>query len=166
MAEARVSPITVRPAEARDAGLQQAFFAGLSHESRYHRFMSPLREVPAALLEQLTRVDQRDHVALLAETGGAVIGEARYVRDGTAAEFAVAVADAWQGLGLGRRLLTELEHRAATTGVQRLVGDTLRSNAGMIALGRRAGFAIRPGAGGLWTVQQVKDLGAEVPLAA
>jgi acetyltransferase len=166
MAEARVSPITVRPAEAQDAGLQQAFFAGLSHESRYHRFMSPLREVPAALLDILTRVDQDRHVALLAEADGAVIGEARYVRDGEAAEFAVAVADAWQGRGLGRSLLAALETRAIAAGVHRLAGDTLRGNAGMIALGRRAGFAIRPGAGGLWTVRLVKDIVADARLAA
>jgi GNAT superfamily N-acetyltransferase len=138
------APITVRPAQPEDAERQGAFFAGLSHDARYHRFMSPLREVPAGLL-----------------------GEARYVRDGDgAAEFAIAVADAWQGRGLGRRLLAELEDRASAAGVRRLVGDTLRGNAGMIGLARKVGYAVLPGAGGLWTLRLAKNLASEMRIAA
>lgn len=159
--------VTIRPALPQDAELQQAFFAGLSHDARYHRFMSPIRELSPALLATLTRVDQRNHVALFAEAGGTVIGEARYVRDGDdAAEFAVAVADAWQGRGLGRRLLARLEQDAAAAGVRRLVGDTLRGNAGMIRLARRAGYAVLPGASGLWTARLVKDLASGMRIAA
>jgi acetyltransferase len=161
------APITVRPAQPEDAERQGAFFAGLSHDARYHRFMSPLREVPAGLLARLTEVDQDRHVALLAEADGAVIGEARYVRDGDgAAEFAIAVADAWQGRGLGRRLLAELEDRASAAGVRRLVGDTLRGNAGMIGLARKVGYAVLPGAGGLWTLRLAKNLASEMRIAA
>jgi len=160
-------PITVRPALTQDAELQRAFFAGLSHEARYYRFMSPIRELSPALLARLTEVDQCRHVALLAEAAGGVVGEARYVLDGRGdAEFALAVAEAWQGRGLGHRLLTQLEALAAAAGAGRMVGDTLRANAGMIALARRAGYALRPGVDGLWTARLVKRLAGDARLAA
>jgi acetyltransferase len=76
-----------------------------------------------------------------------VIAEARYVRttqDPAAAEFAVSVAEDWQGRGLARLLLGKLVCRAAAAGIERMVGETLASNWRMLTLARKAGFAIRP----------------------
>jgi acetyltransferase len=75
-----------------------------------------------------------------------VIAEARYVRqaDPTVAEFAVSVAEAWQGKRLASLLLAKLACRAAAAGIERMVGETLASNARMLALARKAGFTIRP----------------------
>ena len=74
-----------------------------------------------------------------------LIAEARYARlaDRMSAEFAIAVAEGWQGLGLASLLLNKLICRAASAGITHLVGETLASNARMIALARRAGFSVR-----------------------
>jgi len=142
--------VVIRPVLPQDAELTVAFFRSLSGPARYDRFMSPMRELPAELLERFTQVDYRDHVALVAEvfTGGreTVIAEARYVRlpDRAAAEFAVSVAEAWQGRGLARLMLGKLACRAAAAGVTRMVGETLATNGRMLALARKAGFAVRP----------------------
>ena len=75
-----------------------------------------------------------------------MIAEARYVRgpDPTVAEFAVSVAEAWQGNKLASLLLGKLACRAAAAGVRRMVGETLATNAKMISLARKAGFTIAP----------------------
>ena len=73
-----------------------------------------------------------------------MVAEARYVRsaDSSVAEFAVSVADQWQGQGLASRLLSTLLCRASTAGVQRMVGETLATNDKMLHLARKAGFTI------------------------
>ena len=75
-----------------------------------------------------------------------MIAEARYVRrpDSLDAEFAVSVAEAWQGKKLASLLLGKLACRAAAAGVRRMVGETLATNARMISLARKAGFTLRP----------------------
>jgi acetyltransferase len=112
--------------------------------------MTSLREPPADLMRRFTQIDYADHVALVAEVFAngreIVIAEARYVRqaDPTVAEFAVSVAEAWQGKRLASLLLAKLACRAAAAGIERMVGETLASNARMLALARKAGFTIRP----------------------
>lgn len=112
--------------------------------------MTHMRDLPPDLLRRFTEVDYADHVALVAEVfvdgRETVIAEARYVRtaaDPGAAEFAVSVAEDWQGKGLARRLLGKLVCRAAAAGIDRIVGETLASNWRMLALARKAGFAIK-----------------------
>jgi len=141
--------VVIRPVLPQDEGLTVAFFRSLSAPARYDRFMGPMRELPPELLQRFTQVDYADHVALVAEVFAdgreTVIAEARYVRlpgEQAAAEFAVSVAEAWQGQGLARLMLAKLACRAAADGVQRIVGETLASNGRMLALARKAGFAI------------------------
>jgi len=113
--------------------------------------MASLREAPPELMRRFTQIDYADHVALVAEVFAngreIVIAEARYVRkaDQPVAEFAVSVAEPWQGKRLASLLLAKLACRAAHVGIERLVGETLASNARMLALARKAGFTIRPG---------------------
>ena len=73
-----------------------------------------------------------------------MIGEARYVvdeLDPSTCEFAIAVAEPWQGSGLARALLDRLERQAAASGIRLMTADTLLANGAMLALAARAGFA-------------------------
>jgi acetyltransferase len=139
--------VVIRPVLPQDEDLTGAFFRSLSGASRYDRFMTNVRDLPPELLQRFTHVDYADHVALVAEVfvdgRETVIAEARYVRttaDPAAAEFAVSVAEDWQGKGLARLLLGKLVCRAAAAGIERIVGETLASNRRMLALARKAGF--------------------------
>lgn len=138
----------LRPVEPRDAGAEQAFVAGLSPIARFRRFHFGLNELPAALLRSFVSADQQTHVALVAETVDDVriVADARYVLDGTArtGEFAIAVADEWQGLGLGRRLMQRLVAQARRDGLARLCGDVLADNEPMLALLRRLEARLAP----------------------
>jgi GNAT superfamily N-acetyltransferase len=140
--------VVIRPVLPQDQDLTAAFFGGLSPLARQQRFLSAMRSLPPGLLERLTQVDYTSHLALLAEVfrdgRESVIAEARYAvgADRSEAEFAIAVAEPWQGLGLARLLLETLARRAAGAGIRRLVGQTLASNERMLKLAQRAGFSI------------------------
>jgi GNAT superfamily N-acetyltransferase len=155
--------IMLRPVLPQDTELMQDFVRGLSPESRRNRFFRTLHELSAALLHRFTSIDYHDHLALLASVlvdgEEVVIGEARYVvSEPGVAEFAVAVADAWQGQGIGRLLLARLECRAAAEGVTRLFGEVLPSNRAMHRLARKVGFAVIPGgAEGLWRLEKALE---------
>jgi len=142
--------VTVRPILPQDAEPSQAFVRRLSRESRRRRFLGALNELSPATLERLTHVDYRHHLALVAEVvaeGEAIlIGEARYARtdDGPGAEFALSVADEWQGQGIGVRLLESLLGAARGAGIRHLFGDVLQDNEPMLRLARRAGFGSGP----------------------
>jgi acetyltransferase len=86
-------------------------------------------------------------MALAATTmlgGETLIGVARYVldRNNKSAEFAIVVADAWQGRGIGKRLLAKLIDVARRRGVKRLYGDILGTNRPMLEFVRKLGFAL------------------------
>lgn len=140
--------VVIRPVLPQDEGLTAAFFGNLPAPARYDRFMTPMRHLPPELVKRFTNIDYARHLALVAELfedgREIVVAEARYVRgaDSSTAEFAVSVADQWQGQGLASRLLGTLLCRASTAGVQRMVGETLASNGKMLHLARKAGFTI------------------------
>lgn len=142
--------VVVRPVLPQDNAPTAAFFAALSPQARSSRFLASLREVAPGLIRRFTQIDYKSHVALVAavfEDGvETVIAEVRYVRnpDGRSAEFAVTVAEAWQGLGLAGKLLAKLACHAAASGVEALTGDTLASNAAMLHLARKARFTLTP----------------------
>jgi acetyltransferase len=145
--------VLVRPVLPQDGALHQRFVRELSPVSRYRRFHSAVSELPEATLDYLTQVDYASHLALLAETfderdGEVQVAEARYVRrtdadEAHVADFALAVADRWQGLGLGRRMLAALVDSARRAGVRRLEGSVLADNEPMCVLLRRNGWKLR-----------------------
>lgn len=142
--------VIIRPVLPQDEDLTRAFFRNLSDPARYDRFMTSLRELPPELMRRFTQVDYANHLALVAEVFAegreTVVAEARYVRtaDVSAAEFAVSVAEPWQGNGLATLMLGKLACRAAVHGVRRIIGETLATNTRMLSLARKSGFTIRP----------------------
>jgi acetyltransferase len=142
--------VVIRPVLPQDEALTGAFFRDLSGSARYDRFMTAMRDLPPELLQRFTHVDYADHVALVAEVFldgcETVIAEARYVRvaEPDTAEFAVSVAEAWQGKGLASLMLGKLACRASALGIRRMVGETLATNAAMLHLARKSGFLITP----------------------
>jgi acetyltransferase len=155
--------VVVRPVLPQDEQLTVAFFGGLPSGARYDRFMSPMRNLPPELVKRFTNIDYAQHLALVAEIfeegRETVIAEARYaIRDGVEAEFAVSVDPAWQGKGLASQLLSKLLCRAAQAGLQRVVGETLATNAAMQHLARKAGFTVQRSADVSGVLLLQKDL--------
>lgn len=142
-----IAQSVIRPLREDDRGRLGAFFDALTPASRHQRFHAAVNSLPEPWLTRLMRVDGRDSVAFVATAAAddreVIIGEARYGEPeeaGDAREVALVVADAWQGIGLGRRLLTALVRHAAQAGFGRLFGDVVHSNVAMLSLARRLGF--------------------------
>jgi acetyltransferase len=168
---ADIAPVTLRQIQPDDAGALQGFVRVLSPMSRRLRFHAALNELSEATLKALTCVDQRRHVAFVltvTEHGTErIVGEARYVvsSDQETAEFGIAVADAFQGLGLAERLVAALIDAARAGGLRRLFGEVLAGNSRMLAFIRRCGFAetTRGVAPGLVRVERSVDRSLPVP---
>jgi GNAT superfamily N-acetyltransferase len=145
-------PVATRPVRVDDEPLFVRLWPRLSPETVYRRFHSPLRGLSRESLRHLVDVDHDLREAVVAVVGGEVVGVARYDRfptDPSTAEFAVVVEDAWQGVGLGRQLLTELTDLATRRGVRRLTATVQADNDRMLWLVRRLlpGSRLTPDAG-------------------
>jgi len=157
--------VSLRPSLPQDIDLLRAFFRALSEQDRYFRFMTKLGELSEGMARRFANIDQVHHVAVLAfaanGAGETLVGEARYALsadDAGGAEFAVAVAGDWQGLGLARALVARLSGHAAAAGVRRLVADTLACNAAMLELARAAGFTVSGNGADRRLLRLVKEL--------
>jgi RimJ/RimL family protein N-acetyltransferase len=141
----RVRLREIRPND-RDE-VRQAFDR-LSIESRYTRFMSYVRELSPEMLERTVHPQAARDLGLVAEIdapdGLDIVAGARYYvqGDGETCEFAVTVADAWQGIGLASRLMRELIQGARLRGVKHMEGFVLARNSGMLNVARRLGFTV------------------------
>jgi len=131
---------TVRGLGRDEGDLLGAIMVGLSPQSRYLRFHTPITELTPELRRVLLDVDGVRHLGLVAETGaGDPVGVASVFRNRQRpgeAEIAVAVVDAWQRRGVGRRLVTAAAERARGLGVRRLTARVLPGNAAALGLFR------------------------------
>ena len=80
-----------------------------------------------------------------------IVGSARYLIEVAAsqtgpvqAEFAVTVADDWQGCGLGSLLMRDLLSAARSRGITCIEGHVLAENTQMLHLARKLGFSVQP----------------------
>ena len=137
--------LLLRPVRHDDGEREEAFVRGLSRESGYQRMLSAIKITPE-WIERMTHIDYRCHMAfaVTAAKDGVerFVGVGRYVVDPTkpTAEFALVIADARQGQGLGRRLLEVLLEHAQEAGVHELEGIVLAINRAMLSLARSLGF--------------------------
>ncbi|WP_454621565.1 N-acetyltransferase family protein [Bradyrhizobium cenepequi] len=159
--------ITVRFVEPRDAEELQNYFRSLSTRSRYNRFFGAVSELPKNVLENFVHVGEHEQFSVVATVMVAgfevIVGEARYAfhAEDASIEFGVSIDDRWQGQGIGRALLKNLECRAAALGAERLFGDTLRSNDTMIALAKKAGYVFTNSSGDWKLVRFAKHIDIE-----
>jgi RimJ/RimL family protein N-acetyltransferase len=167
--------LTVRFVEPDDAEALQGYFRSLSVRSRYNRFLGAMSELPQTELDHFIHVGEGDRFSVIAVTTidgiETIVGEARYAFDPDTErfEFGLSIDDRWQGQGIGPALLTNLECRAAAFGAKHLFGDTLRSNAAMIGLARKSGYAFIPSPGDWKLVRFEKHIDLapqEIPCAS
>ncbi|HZQ16836.1 MAG TPA: GNAT family N-acetyltransferase [Gaiellaceae bacterium] len=128
--------ITIRPLRNGERSAIQAVFDRLGPCSRLLRFGGAKNVLLPGDLERLARVDANHHV-LVAIAEGEPIGIARLVRDGESAEVAFAVADDWQGRGVGRVLVDRLAADARAAGIRRFTATVTGDNPRSAALLRR-----------------------------
>ncbi len=116
--------ILIRPIRPDDKDKLVEGLERLSPESRYRRFLRPVKELTQRELRYLTEIDYTSHYAsgalAIDEPGQPGLGIARYVRDPVdphVAEAAVAVVDDMHGRGIGSLLLDHLIEAARRNGI-------------------------------------------------
>ncbi len=126
--------ITVRPIEPGDAEALAYLYQDMGDRSRYMRFFSYGKAPVDDEVSRLTRPPGPEHYGVVADDRGQLVGVASYERlsDPSKADFAVVVADEWQGRGVGTLMLEQLAGFAHTHGIAELVGDVLRANGPML----------------------------------
>ena len=132
----------LRPAHAGDVEALQRFVGRLSLASRVQRFFVPLRELPAEQVRALRQADPAQRF-VIAEADAEPIALGQLAVQGEQGEIALVVADAWQGGGVGSRLLGRLLDEASRGGLREVVMHLLAGNRGMRALARRSGFDLQ-----------------------
>lgn len=134
--------VDIRPLAEHDAHLVSEVFEGLSPLSRFLRFHTPTPRLSRTLVQALAAVSDGARGAFVALDGGRAVGLAQWARDpgcATRAELAVAVVDAHQGHGVGRRLLGALAEAMPAQGIHELVCVVHSENRLVAQALRRAG---------------------------
>ena len=129
------------------------FHQSLSEESVHFRYFGSLSVEKRIAHERLIRTCFNDYdreIALVAELKKSeatpeILGIGRLVRtrelDDT--EFAILIADAWQGKGLGSALLKRLVETGRAEKVKRIMGLILGENRTMLEVCRNVGFKLQ-----------------------
>jgi acetyltransferase len=149
---------TIRPIHPDDATMLKKLVNELSPESRYFRFVSSMAELPPSMLARFTLIDYDREMALVAvvkeRTASAeghiteterIVGVSRYVTnpDQSSCEFALVVADDFNGKGMGSRLMESIMDVARDKGLAEIEGLVLANNTGMLKLMRGLGYQVK-----------------------
>ena len=136
------STLTVRPVRMDDAAELSRFYSALSLESRVFRFFAAVANADSSI-QRMLDVDYTSRYGLVAIAGARpeIVAHAMYVAIGPrTAEMALAVADAYQGRGLGTILLGQLAEAAAAAGFDLFEAVVRPENHRMLQMLRESGF--------------------------
>jgi acetyltransferase len=120
-----------------------------SDQTLYFRYFRLIKKFPHSFLIRFTQNDYDREIGLAAfgtPPGPEVmmgVGRIVMTPERNTAEFAVIVADPWQGKGLGEKLISRVIEIARDYGVKSLWGEVLAGNVPMLALVKKMGFTLQ-----------------------
>ncbi len=141
--------IIMRPIRPEDEPLEMQMIEYLSKQTLYLRFFGQVPKISHEWLSRFTHIDYDREMAIIAELEEdgekKMIGVVRIIQDpfGETAEYAILVADPWQGQGLGGLLTDFILEIARDKGLQRIYATLLASNDRMLNLFKRRGFRVK-----------------------
>jgi acetyltransferase len=142
--------LLLRPIRPEDGARLKDFYAKAAPQDMRLRFFMARREVPHSELARYSQIDYDREMTFIAlapaddQGRQPMVAEVRAVcdPDNRRAEFAILVASAWQGKGLGHLLMGKLIGYLRGRGTGEIVGQCLAQNTAMQALARHAGFEV------------------------
>ncbi len=138
------STVSLRPVRPDDGEILEELFAGLDPDSQAFRFFSGAADLARAG-RMMAEVDYRSRYGLLAFRGQdhRPVGHGVYLGlDPATAEVAFAVADDFQGRGLGTILLAHLAETAGENDIATFRAEVMPTNRRMIGMFRESGFPV------------------------
>jgi ribosomal protein S18 acetylase RimI-like enzyme len=133
----RVQAVEIRPARMDDEQKVRAFVEALSLRSQTLRFFAGVTRPGKRLVGAMIAVDDRRDVLLAVDVDGRIVGHAMSFQRADATEIAVVVADEWQGMGLGSRLVRLLLRRAVVRGAVCVGMDVMGENRKVLSIIKR-----------------------------
>jgi acetyltransferase len=162
--------VVVRPIAVGDEAMWLRFVDGLSWATRYKRGARRVDQLSDADVKRALRPRPGIEIAFVAIAGrdgeSDIVGVSRGTfREPATCEFALVVGDAWQGRGIGTRLMQALMDEASREGHGRIVGRVLATNGNMLDFVRELGFGIEdePGEPQIRRVVRLHDPPDRVP---
>ena len=142
--------VAIRGADASDLAGIVDFFERLGAASRYRRFFSPQPRLRRALIERVVAPGP-DRATVIAQPAEFRATARRVVAVGgwihlpaeDRCDISIAVADAWQSVGLGTYTVLVALRSALACGHRRFVADVLTENAPMLGLLRDLGAPLQ-----------------------
>jgi acetyltransferase len=143
--------VAFRPIECTDKQRFKEFFKSLSPASVHFRFFEIIKDLPNETIERFCHLDYSQEMAIVALPQGdsKIIAVARLVLDSDRrrGEFALTIADAWQGYGLGAKLLSYLIRIARDYGLEEIHCFVSSDNPRMIGLAKKLGLTVKSSEG-------------------
>ncbi len=139
----------LRPILAEDEPLEAELFDYLSENTIYFRFFGYRPKLTHDLLTRFTHIDYDREMAIVAEVEVAgkkrLAGVVRIIADAwnEAAEYAIVVADDFQGQGLGKALTSYILEIAKERGIQKVFASVLAINQRMLNMFKSRGFDLQ-----------------------
>ena len=137
--------VQIRPIRPADAEGLMRFFQRLGPQSRYFRFFRVKEALEYDEAVYFSTVDYTRRMALVAVDEGEIVGVGRYdslPEEPHVAEVAFAVADTYQGRGIGSELLSLLTVHARRRGVTAFRAFVMAENVQMMRVFRNSGYTM------------------------
>ncbi len=153
------TPVLLRPMKPEDEPLVADFLHKCSDDTIYFRYFKLIKNWTHEMLIRFTQNDYDRELGLMAigqaPSPEVMMGVSRLVIDRSrgAAEFAVIVADPWQGKGLGPKLVEQVIAVARDQEVKLLYGEVLSANQPMLDLAKKTGFVLQRSSAGVVRIE-------------
>jgi len=141
--------VLLRPIKPEDEPLWLEMFQNFSEESIRYRFFQIIKDTPHEVRVRYCNIDYDREIAIVAELNEEgrrkILGVVRVSLepDRKAGEIAFIVADPWQGLGLGTKMVDYTIEVCKDMGVETLYAIMLADNHRAINLTKKMGFTLK-----------------------
>jgi len=142
------TPVILRPIKPEDEPMWHELLASCSTQSIWFRFSYLFKQTTHEMATRYCFIDYDREIGIVAEVEEngqrKLIGVGRLVADVNheVAEYALIVVDRWHGHGLGGLLTDYCVEVAKRWGVKKVVAETSKDNARMLATFRNRGFTL------------------------
>jgi acetyltransferase len=141
--------VLLRPIKPEDEPMWLEMFQNFSEESIRYRFFQIIKDTPHEVRVRYCNIDYDREMAIVAELTEdgrrRILGVVRVSAepDGKAGEIAFIIADPWQGLGLGTKMVDCTLETCKDMGLETVYAIMLPDNARAINLMKKMGFTVK-----------------------
>ena len=140
--------VILRSITSEDKRIEKELIDGLSIQSSRYRFFHVIKQATEEMVNQFCDIDYKNEIAIIAEYNSndkkRNVGVVRLFIDPSlqTGEFAILVADNFQGSGLGTKFMETLIDIGRKKGLKSIYGIVLAENNSMLTLAKEFGFSI------------------------